>query len=60
MDHCINEDHSQFNSKEEIYKSLGLDPETIEGDYCEYFQRMHKMFQDAKIDMEFSKKVYEK
>lgn len=59
MGHWIDKDTYQFNSEEEMMKSLGIDSETIQGDYAEAYQRESMRWKNAKIDKEFSDKFYD-
>jgi hypothetical protein len=46
----------KFISKEELCKNLGLDPETIDGDYNEYLQCNKNLFDNREnIDERFYK-----
>lgn len=47
------DEYIQYESDEEFMKALGLDPETIEGDYAESFQRYHHTWDQAKLDKRF-------
>ncbi len=44
---------------EQLYASLGLDPETIEGDYREAFQKWKKLFDNSDIDLRFNSRIQE-
>jgi len=59
MGYWIDENTYQFESEEEMAKSLGIDLETIEGDYAEAFQHVSQSWKNAKIDQAFSDKFYE-
>lgn len=54
MAHWIDENTYQFDSTEELICSLGLDPETIEGDYAEAFQHQHHFWNKVDIDKRFT------
>jgi hypothetical protein len=38
---------------EEMIKKLGLDPETIDGDYAEFLQIWHHNWTQKEVDREF-------
>ena len=46
----------QFESKEEMMELLGIDPETIEGDYAEAYLHMQKIYNNVNIDVKFDLK----
>jgi hypothetical protein len=54
MGYWIDEDSFQFDSEAEMAKSLGIDLETMEGDYAEAFHRESKRWANVKIDQEFT------
>lgn len=53
MGHWIDEDTYQFEDEREMMIALGLDPNTIEGDYAEAYHYMTKMWKKAEVDNKF-------
>lgn len=54
MGYWIDEDTYQFDDEREMMGSLGLDPDTIEGDYNEAYHHMSKFWKQAEIDQRFN------
>lgn len=50
MGYWIDENTFQFESEAEMALSLGIDIETIEGDYREAYQHMNKFWNDLVIE----------
>lgn len=60
MGYWIDENTYQFESEAEMAKSLGIDLETIEGDYNEAYHRESQRWNKMDIDQLFSDKFYER
>ena len=58
MGYWIDENTYQFQDEREMMAALGIDPDTIEGDYAEAYQHQSQIWKSAKIDKEFSDKFY--
>jgi hypothetical protein len=59
MGYWIDEDTFQFEDEREMMASLGLDPDTIEGDYAEAYHHMSKLWENLEVDNRF-KEIKEK
>lgn len=55
MGYWVKENEYQCESESELMKLLGLDPETIKGDYAEAFHHMSKKWNQEIIDIRFEK-----
>jgi hypothetical protein len=53
MGFWIDEDTYQFDDEKEMAANLGLDTETLEGDYAESYHWCNKMWEQCEIDMRF-------
>jgi hypothetical protein len=54
MGYWIDENTYQFENEREMIASLGLDPDTIEGDYAEAFHHLSREWEKVKIDKKFT------
>ncbi|MFA7192378.1 MAG: hypothetical protein WC089_03725 [Candidatus Paceibacterota bacterium] len=54
MGHWIDENTYQYDDKKEMAAALGIDLETIEGDYAEAYQHMSKFWNRSEIDKRFN------
>ena len=54
MNEFDEEELYQFENERELMSFLGLDPDTIEGDYAEAYHHMNKFWEKAKIDQKFN------
>lgn len=54
MGYWIDKDTFQFDSMDEMIRSIGLDPETLEGDYAEAYHRMSSYWNQSEIDVRFT------
>lgn len=60
MGYWIDEDTYQFDDEKEMAASLGIDIETMEGDYAEAHHKCRKIWEAAEIDKRFiDKRFYE-
>jgi len=53
MGNRINVDTYQFGDEKEMAASLGIDLETIEGDYAEAYHRMSQLWKNQEVDHRF-------
>lgn len=53
MGEWLDDDTYQCDDEKEMMSLLGLDPETIEGDYAEAFHHMLKVWNAVDIDKRF-------
>lgn len=51
MGYWIDEDNYQFEDEREMMACLGLDPDTIEGDYAEAYHHMSRQWEKTEIDI---------
>ena len=56
MGYWIDENTYQCDDKKELAAVLGIDLETIEGDYGEAYQHMNQFWKEANIDVIFDEK----
>lgn len=53
MGYWIDKDTYQFDNEREMMIALGLDPDTMEGDYAESYHHMSKMWGNVTVDNKF-------
>ena len=51
MGYWVDENTYQYDSDEEMMNCLGIDPETMQGDYSEAYQHWYKKWEDVKNDL---------
>jgi len=54
MGYWIDENTYQFENEREMMASLGLDPDTIEGDYAEAYHNIFKSWKKVELDKRFN------
>jgi hypothetical protein len=55
MGYWIDENTYQFEDEKEMAAALGIDLDTIEGDYAEAYHHMSKIWNTAEIDISLNK-----